>query len=114
MLDIQINRIKFYCEEDETFLCSQCKKEHKGREHSIKDYKVDAKKFRIEVNSMLDKYHLNVEKLLNTKLLIKDRIKNTDGTLNEEIDKINQSYISCVDRLKESKTQLIEEVRKKI
>jgi seryl-tRNA synthetase len=113
-LAIHRNRIKYYCEADEAFLCSQCKKEHKGSQHSVRDFKVEGKKFRVEVSNMLKDYHLRVNQLLQAKKNLSDKIKDTDTQLNTEIDRISVSYNQAIEALKQSKNALIDDLKKNI
>ena len=107
-------RIKYYCEADETFLCSQCKKEHKGSQHSIKEFKVDVKKMKVEVSSMLKDYHSKVNQLLNAKKSLSDKIKDTDTKLNNELERITDHYNKIVEVLRRKKAAIIEDLRKRI
>lgn len=82
--------------------------------HSIKDFKVDAKKFRVEVTNMLNDYHLRVNQLIQAKKNLSDKIKDTDTRLNCEIDKINNQYNTLMEWLKQKKNMAIDEIRRNI
>lgn len=107
-------RIKFYCEADEAFLCSQCKKEHKGSHHSLKDFKVDVKKMKIEISNMLKDYHLRVNQLMQAKKNLGDKIKDTDSKLITEMEKIDKHYSKMIELLKHKKWVMMDELGKSI
>lgn len=107
-------RIKFYCEADEAFLCTQWKKEHKGSQHSLKDFKVDVKKMKVEISNMLKDYHLRVNQLIHAKKNLGDKIEDTDSKLQTEMDKIEIHYNKMIEKLKHKKSVMIEELARSI
>lgn len=107
-------RIKYYCETDKAYMCTACKKEHKGAQHVIKQFKVDSKKVKVEMSAMLKNYHARVEQLTNIKQGLQDKMNESEGKLNEEINRVNSHYDSIIAALTKKKAMIIDELKQSI
>lgn len=107
-------RIKFFCEIDLTYMCSACKKDHKGPQHSVIQFKVDMKRMKHEILDILKEYHTVVNQLLNVKQSVNERIKESDSKLVTEIERISTHFNKVIDSLHKKKFMMIDEIKNTI
>lgn len=104
-------RIKFFCEIDLTYMWSACKKDHKGPQHNVIQFKVDMKRMKHEILDMLKEYHTIVNQLLNVKQSVNEKMRESESKLVIEIEKISSHFNKAIDSLNKKKFTMIEEMK---
>lgn len=104
-------RIKFFCETDQTYMCSTCRKEHKGSHHNVKQFKADMKMMKNDILRMLNDYHENLKQLQNLKQIWSDKINQSTKKLSYEIDRVSEHYDKIVQILTKRKNKIIDELQ---
>lgn len=104
-------RIKYFCEPCKMYMCTSCKKDHKGPQHLVKQFKIDMKKMRSEVLNMLKEYHGTVNQLLTSKQNLSEKLTEFDAKLQVEVDSINSAFSRVIENLTKHKNMLLDELK---
>ena len=107
-------RIKYYWETDKVYLCNTCKKEHKGTQHAIKQFKVDGKKIKVELTTMLKNYHTKVNQLLTVKQDLHEKMNESESKITQEIDKVTNHFNTIIEALSKKKAMVIDDLKQSI
>ena len=99
------NKLKFFCEKDESFLCINCVNYHNG--HNYVEFKLNKDNFSHEINLLKN----NFEKIKNQYLDDKNKINNFVSLIkkhiNEQTYKINNYFTSLLNIINEKKKDYI-------
>lgn len=112
--DILRNRIKYFCETDNTYMCNTCKKDHKGPKHSIKPFKADMKVLKNEVLVMVNEYHDRLSQLQKLKDTLDGKMNESSSKLSIEMDKVNEHYNKIIQNLMKKKKFIVDELQNSI
>ena len=112
--DIQINVLSIFWETDQNYICSLCKKEHKGQQHTITQFKIDTKKMKQEIKIIINEYHSKANNLLGILNNLRDEIKERNLKIWAEIEKLFATFNKNFDTLSKSKIKFIDDLKKQI
>ena len=99
------NKIKFFCEQDKTFLCDTCITKHNG--HKYIEFKLNKDNFANEIGSLKN----NFENIKNKYLIKKNKINKIISLsikhIDEQILKINNYFNNLINIINEIKSSYI-------
>jgi len=109
--DILRNRIKYFCETDNSYICNICKKDHKGPKHSVKPFKADTNILKNEVLVMVNQYHEKLSQLQSLKETLNDKMKDSTSKLSIEMEKVTEHYNKIIQNLVKKKKFIVDELQ---
>jgi len=92
------------------YMCSQCKKEHKGSQHVVKQFKNEVKKIKNEVMNMIQGNGIITHKFVGNHNTDEQLIE-YDAQLAHEIQNIEMHFNNIVQILGMKKEKMIKELR---
>ena len=103
------NKIKFFCKNENFFLCSFCAKEH--TEHNIFSIKIDRNKFKEEISDLKEKIEEKKEKFFQAKFENEKYTNRINNHIEEQIKKIKEYFSSIIYLFEEKKQEYINKFR---
>ena len=102
-------KLKFFCENDNNFLCENCLNQHEG--HKYIDFKLNKDNFFYEINSLKKNFENLKRKYLNEKNKINQYFFNAKKNLNEQIDKINIYFKNLNSYINDKKAEMMLKIK---
>ena len=103
------NVIKFFCKNENMFLCSICAKTH--TEHNIISITIDKNKFNDEINELKDKIEEEKEKFFQAKFDNEKYTNQINIHIEEQIKKVKEYFTSIIELFEEKKQEYINKFR---
>ena len=89
------NKIKFFCKNENLFLCLNCAKSHS--KHNVNAINIDKNQFKEEIKELKDKIEEEKEKFFQTKYENEKYINKVNNHIEEQIKKIREYFSSIID-----------------
>ena len=102
-------KLKFFCEQDKSFLCDSCISLHNG--HKIADFKLNKDNFTQEINLLKNNFEEMKNKYLNDKQKINTYISLTKNHFDEQINRINNYFNILMNVINEKKNKFILKIK---
>ena len=98
-------KLKFFCQDDNNFLCENCLEQHEG--HKYIEFKLNKDNFIYEINSLRKNFENLKNKYFNEKNKINQYFINEKKNLEEQINKINIYCKNLISLINEKKMQMM-------
>ena len=102
-------RLKFFCENDNNFLCENCISQHEG--HKYIEFKLNKDNFFFEINSLKKNFEILKNKYLHEKNRISQYFVNSKKNFEEQIDKINIYFKNLNSLISDKKSEMILKIK---
>ena len=107
-------RIKYFCETDHHYMCSLCKKEHKGQQHTITQFKIDTKMMKQEIKTIINDYHSKANNLLGVLNNLRCELRDKNSKISSEIEKFFITFNKNFEELSRRKLKFIDDLKLQI
>ena len=98
-------KLKFFCEQDKTFLCDNCLSQHNG--HKYVEFKLNKENFTFEINTLKNNFESLKNKYLADKYRINMLISFANKHIDKQIVKINNYFNSLINIINDKKNKYI-------
>ena len=102
-------RLKFFCENDNNFLCENCLSQHEG--HKYIEFNLNRENFFLEINSLKKKFENLKNRYLNEKSRINQYFVKAKKNFEEQMDKINIYFKNLILLINDKKSEMILKIK---
>lgn len=102
-------KLKYFCENDNNFLCENCLSQHAG--HKYIEFKLNKDNFFFEINSLKMNFENLKSKYLNEKNKLNQYFINAKKNLEEQMDRINKYFKNLISCINDKKSQMILKIK---